>query len=443
MKIPRDAARPKLEDLQLLYDEIPHLPFQADEEEVLKAIIDNAQEFRNVVSPLCDSALSTPEEAETQRFYLRKIEGAEVLLTRETNFFRQELHKWCPVAPEPPPLLEVSKSTRKPRPTKLQKMFNEHGVSSIEELPEHLISKAKSLHRKMLNAAAAERDREKLSALREQEMNGGGAMAYALNSSVAQSSRPGDSLHNSSRDGSSRGASITSPAAVDNNAFLGHDGGRRRSTSPLGSGFSHRPSGGAAAAAPGGAGGSAVQTPQQQQHQGHSRTSSGGGISRSGRNKDGGDSSAAGGRSKYDDDEGGGRGLSPMSEDDPLDYDSSWGGPLGSYGDRHRQGSHGYSGGYGSHDEPAARGLTAGSDSFGRHDPVLGGTAGNRRSSDAVAVGDDPAAAAADEEAAAAGQGSIFQELIQDGARYGEDDDDGVGGTVKPDDVFMLDTVED
>ncbi len=117
VKIPRDAARPKLEELQNWHDEIKDLPFQPDEEEVLRKIIDNAVEFRNFVSNFCNPVLSNPSEAETQRFYLRKIEGAEILLAYETNFFRQELHKWSPIAPEPPPLLEYSKSTRKQRPT--------------------------------------------------------------------------------------------------------------------------------------------------------------------------------------------------------------------------------------------------------------------------------------------------------------------------------------
>ncbi|MBH1945569.1 hypothetical protein I5L01_15210, partial [Erythrobacter sp. YJ-T3-07] len=128
VKIPRDAARPKLEDLLSWQDEISGLPFQPEEEEILRKIIDNAQDFRNHISVYCNPIMATASEAETQRFYLRKIEGAEILLAFETNFFRQELHKWSPVAPEPPPVLDVSKSTRKPRPTKLQRMLAQHGV---------------------------------------------------------------------------------------------------------------------------------------------------------------------------------------------------------------------------------------------------------------------------------------------------------------------------
>jgi [histone H3]-trimethyl-L-lysine4 demethylase len=134
--------------------EISSLPFQPEEEEILTKIIDGAQEFRMHISALCDSVVVTLSEAETQRFYLRKIEGAEVLLDRETNFFRQELHKWSPVAPEPPPLMVESKSTRKPRPTKLQKLLHQYGVDDPDDLPEDVKGKANSLKRKALNAEA-------------------------------------------------------------------------------------------------------------------------------------------------------------------------------------------------------------------------------------------------------------------------------------------------
>ncbi|KOS17223.1 Lysine-specific demethylase lid [Escovopsis weberi] len=155
MKIPRDAARPKLEDLVSLADEITSLPFQPEEEEILRRIIDNAHTFRESIAQYCNPLLSTEAEAETQRFFLRKLEGAEVLLSYETNFFRQELHKWCPVASEAPPILQVSLSTRKPRPTKLQKMLVEYGVDDPDDLPEHAKGKANSLRRKAANAEAA------------------------------------------------------------------------------------------------------------------------------------------------------------------------------------------------------------------------------------------------------------------------------------------------
>lgn len=155
MKIPRDAARPKLEDLTALAEEMQQLPFQPDEEDVLNRIINNAQNFRDRITQYCNPILATEAETETQRFYLRKLEGAEVLLTYETNLFRQELHKFCPVAPNPPPILDVSLSTRKPRPTKLQKMLVEYGVENPDDLPDHVKGKANSLRRKAANAEAA------------------------------------------------------------------------------------------------------------------------------------------------------------------------------------------------------------------------------------------------------------------------------------------------
>src|SRR3954451_20883707 len=75
VRIPRDAARPKLEDLQAWQNEIPLLPSRPDEEDILLKIIDNAQEFRNYISPFCNSVIATADQAETQRFYLRKVEG--------------------------------------------------------------------------------------------------------------------------------------------------------------------------------------------------------------------------------------------------------------------------------------------------------------------------------------------------------------------------------
>ncbi|KAH9882346.1 hypothetical protein J1614_000582 [Plenodomus biglobosus] len=141
VKIPRDATRPKLEDLQLWQDEIPNLPFQPEEEEILESLIDHGTKFREYVAQYINPMLSSPDELGTQRFYLRKLEGAEILLTHEINFFRQELHKFAPVAPHPPPVLQVSLSTRKPRPTKQQKLMSQLGITNPEDLPQQYKSK--------------------------------------------------------------------------------------------------------------------------------------------------------------------------------------------------------------------------------------------------------------------------------------------------------------
>ena len=156
VKIPRDAARPKLEDLQYWADEISGLPFQPEEEELLKRIIDKAQAFRDFLRQYIEGPqiCRTSEEMWTIAFYLRKIEGAEVLLARETNVFRQDLHKWQPIAPEPPPMIKDSLSTRKPRPTKQQKIMKEMGVEKIEDLPPHLRMK-QATRRKNTDASSS------------------------------------------------------------------------------------------------------------------------------------------------------------------------------------------------------------------------------------------------------------------------------------------------
>lgn len=142
VKIPRDAARPKLEELQAWAEEIATLPFQPEEEELLRRILDKAQAFRDFLSQYTSGAGSPTEtELPEMLFYLRKIEGGEVLLAYETNYFRQEMHKWRPQAPNPPPVLDQSLSTRKPRPTKQQKLMKEFGVERPEDLPPHLRTK--------------------------------------------------------------------------------------------------------------------------------------------------------------------------------------------------------------------------------------------------------------------------------------------------------------
>ena len=57
VKIPRDAARPKLEDLTEWQQEIQGLPFVPDEMDCLDRIIDAAQKFRNFVGSYTNSPL--------------------------------------------------------------------------------------------------------------------------------------------------------------------------------------------------------------------------------------------------------------------------------------------------------------------------------------------------------------------------------------------------
>lgn len=152
VKIPRDAARPKLEDLQGWYDELPNLPFQPEEEATLTSLCEAGQAFREFLRPYINPIVTSSEEVETLRFHLRKVEGADILLAYETNYLRQELHKWAPVAPEPPPLIEASSSTRKPRPTKQQKIMAQLGITNPEDLPQQYKIKPHIARRKASEA---------------------------------------------------------------------------------------------------------------------------------------------------------------------------------------------------------------------------------------------------------------------------------------------------
>ncbi|KAK7749653.1 hypothetical protein SLS53_000231 [Cytospora paraplurivora] len=236
VKIPRDAARPRLEDFVDWYEEIPGLPFQPEEEDLLKQIIENAQAFRNHIAAFCNPMMSTRNEAETQRFYLRKIEGAEILLANETNFFRQELHKWHPVAPNPPPVIEVSRSTRKPRPTKLERLLFQHGVTDVNDLPEHVKSKGLNLKRKRQNADMAAHAAQQAAAGSSMAGQGhspvtGGVTNYASyfqRGTSSQPQTPGLSIASSSHAHPSRG-----PGSSSSSTHHGHPYGRADSSGPV------------------------------------------------------------------------------------------------------------------------------------------------------------------------------------------------------------------
>lgn len=152
VKIPRDAARPKLEDLQAWQEELLTLPFQPEEEATLASLCDAGQAFRDFLRPYINPIVTSGEEVGTLRFHLRKVEGADILLAYETNYLRQELHKWAPVAPEPPPLIEASSSTRKPRPTKQQKIMAQLGITNPDDLPQQYKIKPHIARRKASEA---------------------------------------------------------------------------------------------------------------------------------------------------------------------------------------------------------------------------------------------------------------------------------------------------
>lgn len=134
VEIPRLSNRPKLEDMQQLLSDALFLPFIPSELDKLKEIVDTGVAFRNHIQPYIYSPLGlTSAEVPIMRFYLRKMEGSELLLAEETNFFKAKLHELVPIAPMPPQAIEISKSTRKPRPTKRQRELIALGLDPNSE----------------------------------------------------------------------------------------------------------------------------------------------------------------------------------------------------------------------------------------------------------------------------------------------------------------------
>ncbi|ODQ54061.1 PLU-1-domain-containing protein [Saitoella complicata NRRL Y-17804] len=137
--IPRQSDRPRLDDLHQLAADALYLPFMPKELSTLRRIVDTAQKFRNVVTTFLHTTLClTAAELPIIKFYLRKIEGAEVLLDNETNYFRAKVHEWMPIADEAPEAIGESKSTRKPRLSKKAKMMMEaqaNGTMPVEMTP--------------------------------------------------------------------------------------------------------------------------------------------------------------------------------------------------------------------------------------------------------------------------------------------------------------------
>ncbi|KAJ8101507.1 PLU-1-like protein-domain-containing protein [Lipomyces tetrasporus] len=119
IRIYRDSDRPKLEDLEQWEQDSFTLPLCPDELNTLHSINVTARKFRNYLQQdVIPASISAPTDANTMRFYLRKLEGGDILLANETNYFRAETHNLAPVAPDPPPMIETSLSFRKPRATK-------------------------------------------------------------------------------------------------------------------------------------------------------------------------------------------------------------------------------------------------------------------------------------------------------------------------------------
>ncbi|EPY49703.1 multi-copy suppressor-Chk1 [Schizosaccharomyces cryophilus OY26] len=126
VEIPRHSHRPPLIELQQMVSDIPNLPFQPAEVSLLKQVVNEAVNFRDhIQNTIQDPSRLSFEDIPLIRFFLRKLEGVEILFTEEINVFRQKLHELLPIAPLPPPFIGESRSNRKPRPTKRQREIME------------------------------------------------------------------------------------------------------------------------------------------------------------------------------------------------------------------------------------------------------------------------------------------------------------------------------
>ena len=165
-EIPRASNRPKLEEMQALERDGRSLPLKTPELQKLEIITATAMRYKERVMPLLNSYLTlTSAELSTLKFYLRKLEGAEILLAPETNFFRAKIHELSPVAPTPPPKIDESKSTKRPRLSKKKREeleaqgINPNTMRSINE-PEAPRDTREETQESMSRSASPESDRE-------------------------------------------------------------------------------------------------------------------------------------------------------------------------------------------------------------------------------------------------------------------------------------------
>jgi len=120
-EIVRTATRPSLEELKQWVALAPNLAFLPDEFFIVNKIIRDAQSWAASIQHLLRGDQMPP--LSKCRFYLRKLEGAEVFLPNEYNYFRRSAHALAPLSNTPPPLVAESKVARKQKPKKLKESF--------------------------------------------------------------------------------------------------------------------------------------------------------------------------------------------------------------------------------------------------------------------------------------------------------------------------------
>src|SRR5271170_3150193 len=104
-EIPRSSTRPSLAELKEWVQSAETLPFRPEELSIVTQNVTLAEAWIQSIQPVLSQTLSI----NMCRFYLRKIEGAEVFLPQEYNFFRRTAHSLAPLTSTPPPLIADSK----------------------------------------------------------------------------------------------------------------------------------------------------------------------------------------------------------------------------------------------------------------------------------------------------------------------------------------------
>jgi [histone H3]-trimethyl-L-lysine4 demethylase len=116
-EIPRASTRPSLSELRELVKASESLPFYPDELSTISKIVESAARWVADLQGLIRGTNSPTSSIHLCRFYLRKTEGAEVLLPDEYNMFRRSAHDLAPMSSTPPPIVTAI-TIKKPRPRK-------------------------------------------------------------------------------------------------------------------------------------------------------------------------------------------------------------------------------------------------------------------------------------------------------------------------------------
>jgi len=141
-EIVRSSTRPTLADLKEWVQAAENLLFLPEELSIIRKTIALADAWVASILPILQGG--DLQSISKCRFYLRKMEGAELFLPNEYNFFRRAAHTLAPVTSTPPPVIAESRPTRKPRPKKLgqedisaSRHFPRVTVPTLHEIPIH------------------------------------------------------------------------------------------------------------------------------------------------------------------------------------------------------------------------------------------------------------------------------------------------------------------